>query len=89
MTKFSAQSLLPLSCLHMKFSGIDKECMKAVLEHEETIKAVTGLELLVFEKRIIPGMYVSRANYSSEVSVDVKILLRGPGLMLSARFRTV
>lgn len=65
--KFVAQSLLPLFGLHVeRFLGqeaLAKRAWKAILDPGETMKAVSGHGLVVFEKCGTPGMEISRGNY--------------------------
>lgn len=65
--KFVPQGLLPLLSLHVESShgqeALTKSAWKAVLDPEETIKAVSGLEVLVFEKCGTPDMEISRGHY--------------------------
>lgn len=67
VTESVAQSPLPLFSSHVEmFLGqevLAKSAWKAVLDPQETIEAVSGLELLVFEKRDAPGMKIIRRNY--------------------------
>ena len=66
-TSLCPKGLLPLLSLHVESShgqeALTKSAWKAVLDPEKTIKSVSDLELLVFEKCGTPGMEISRGYY--------------------------